>query len=161
MTKTNKHAGFLNESMKSVKSGTTRDLAPTASAPQGARTDARTGITSFIRGSSKRVITSSGLESEGVSLELHNVFPAERNDSIAADHLIALFPGHAWRGEVAVSQGRFVPHSYYAEAIHLFPAGPIPASLWRNAHGRIQRLRGSPMVQSPICHCSIPNLRGS
>jgi hypothetical protein len=80
------------------------------------------------------VITSSGLEWEGVSLELHNVLPAERNDSIAADHLIALFTGHVWRGEVAVSQGRFVPHSYYAEAIHLFPAGPIPASLWRNAH---------------------------
>jgi hypothetical protein len=127
MTKTNKHAGFLNESMKSVKSGTTRDLAPTASAPQGARADARTGITSFIRGSSNRVITSSGLEWEGVSLELHNVFPAERNDSIAADHLIALSTGHVWRGEVAVSQGRFVPHSYYAGAIHLFPAGPIPA----------------------------------
>jgi hypothetical protein len=102
MTKTNKHAGFLNESMKSVKSGTTRDLAPTASAPQGARADARMGITSFIRGSSNRVITSSGLEWEGVSLELHNVFPAERNDSIAADHLIALSTGHVWRGEVAV-----------------------------------------------------------
>jgi hypothetical protein len=66
MTKTNKHVGFLNESMKSVKSGTTRDLALTASAPQGARADARTGITSFIRGSSNRVITSSGLEWEGV-----------------------------------------------------------------------------------------------
>ena len=102
-------------------------MALTASAPQGARADARTGITSFIRGSSNRVITSSGLEWEGVSLELHNVFPAERNDSIAADHLIALFTGHVWRGEVAVSQGRFVPHSYYAGAIHLFPAGPIPA----------------------------------
>jgi hypothetical protein len=35
MTKTNKHSGFLNESMKSVKSGATRDLALTASAPQG------------------------------------------------------------------------------------------------------------------------------
>jgi len=127
MTRANKHAGFLNESMKSVKSGTTRDLALTAFAPQGAKSDARTGITSFIRGSSKRVITSSGLKWEGVSLELHDVFPAERNDSIAADHLIALFTGHVWRGEVAVSQGRFVPHSYYAGAIHLFPAGPIPA----------------------------------
>jgi AraC family transcriptional regulator len=127
MTKTNKHAGFLNESMKSVKSGTTRDLALTASAPQGARADTRTGITSFIRGSSNRVITSSGLEWEGVSLELHNVFPAERNDSIAADHLIALSTGHVWRGEVAVSRGRFVPHSYYAGAVNLFPAGPIPA----------------------------------
>jgi len=127
MTKSNKHAGFLNESMKSVRSGTTRDSSLTASAPQGARANARTAITSFIRGSSKRVITSSGLEWEGVSLELHDVFPAERNDSIAADHLIALFTGHMWRGEVAVSQGGFVPHSYYAGAIHLFPAGPIPA----------------------------------
>ena len=127
MTKTNKHAGFLNESMKSVRSGKTRDLALTASAPQGARADARTGITSFMRGSSNRMITSSGLGWEGVSLELHNVLPAERNDSIAADHLIALFTGHVWRGEVAVSQGRFVPRSYYAGAIHLFPAGPIPA----------------------------------
>ena len=127
MTKTNKRPSFLRESMKSVKSGTTRDLALTTSAPQGARADAPTGITSFIRGSSNRVITSSGLEWEGVSLELHDVFPAERNDSIAADHLIALFTGHVWRGEVAVSQGRFVPHSYYAGAIHLFPAGPIPA----------------------------------
>ena len=127
MAKTNKHADFLNESMRSVGSGTTRDLALTASVAQGARMDAGTGITSFIRGSSKRVITSSGLEWEGVSVELHNVFPAERNDSIAADHLIALFTGHVWRGEVAVSQGRFVPRSYYAGAIHLFPAGPIPA----------------------------------
>ena len=127
MTKTHKHAGFLDKSMKSVKSGTTRDLALTASAPQGARTDARTGITSFIRGSSNRVITSSGLEWEGVFLEAHNTFPAERNDSIAADHLIALLTGHVWRGERAVSQGRFVRYSYYAGAIHLFPAGPIPA----------------------------------
>jgi AraC family transcriptional regulator len=127
MTKTNKHAVFLNESMNSVKFGTTRDLAPAASAPQEARADARAGITSFIRGSSKRVITSSGLEWGGVSLELHDVFPAERNDSIVADHLIALFTGHVWRGEVAVSQGCFVPHSYYAGAIHLFPAGLIPA----------------------------------
>lgn len=127
MTKANKLGGFLNESMKSVKSGTTRDLALTASAPQGARTDVRTGITSFIRGSSSRVITSSGLEWEGVSLELHNASPAERNDSIAADHLIALLTGHVWRGETAVSQGRFVPYSYYAGAVHLLPAGPIPA----------------------------------
>jgi hypothetical protein len=44
MTKTIKLAGFLNESIKSVKSGTTGDLALTASAPQGARTDARTGL---------------------------------------------------------------------------------------------------------------------
>ena len=161
MTKANKHAGFLKESMTSVKSGTTRDLALTACAPQRASTDAGTGITSFIRGSSKRLITSSGLEWEGVSLELHNVFQSKRNDSIADDHRIALFTGHVWRGEVAVSQGRFVTRSYYAGAIHLFPAGPIPASLWRNAHGRIQRLRGSPMVQSPMCRCSIPNLRGS
>jgi hypothetical protein len=35
MTKTNKHAGFLNESMKSVKSGTTRDLAPRPPRPKG------------------------------------------------------------------------------------------------------------------------------
>jgi hypothetical protein len=71
MTKANKHAGFLKESMTSVNSGTTRDLARTACAPQRASTDAGTGITSFIRGSSKRLITSSGLEWEGVSLELH------------------------------------------------------------------------------------------
>jgi hypothetical protein len=139
MTKANKHAGFLKESMTSVKSGTTRDLARTACAPQRASTDAGTGITSFIRGTSKRLITSSGLEWEGVSLELHNVFPSKRNDSIADDHRIALSTGHVWRGEVAVSQGSFVTRSYYAGAIHLFPAGPIPASLWRNAHGRIQR----------------------
>jgi AraC family transcriptional regulator len=73
------------------------------------------------------MITSSGLGWEGVLMEAHNTFPAERNDSIAADHLIALFTGHVSRGETAVSQGRFIPYSYYAGAIHLLPAGPIPA----------------------------------
>src|SRR5260370_8064362 len=121
MTKANKHAGFLNESMKSVRSGTTRDLALTASAPQGARADASTGITSFIRGSSNRVITSSGLEWEGVSLELHNALPPERNDSIAADHLFVLSTGPVWRGGGAESQARFAPHSYSPAALHRFP----------------------------------------
>src|SRR5258706_6857539 len=116
-----------NKSMRSVNSGEKREIARAASTPADARADVLTGINSFVRGSSNRLITSSGLGWKGVSVELHDASPAERNDSISAHHLIGLFTGHVSRGECSLSQGRFFPYSYHPGAINLFPAGPIPA----------------------------------
>jgi AraC family transcriptional regulator len=110
-----------------MNSGENREIALAASPLGDARVDVLTGINSLVRRSSNRLISSRGLGWKGVSLELHNASPADRNDSLSADHLIALFTDHVSRGESSVWRGRFVPYSHHSAAIHLFPAGSIPA----------------------------------
>jgi AraC family transcriptional regulator len=98
-----------------------------ASTFNGARADVLTGIHSFVRGSSNRLISSSGLGWTGVSLEVHDASPTEKKEVISADHIIVLFTGHASRGEKS-SQGRCVPYSYDPGAMNIYPAGPLPAA---------------------------------
>jgi AraC family transcriptional regulator len=87
----------------------------------------RSGIDALIRGSSKRLVSSQRLEWQGIRLELHHASPAERAESISADHLIAVITNHVARGESLISAGRFRPYSYFPGTINLFPVGPIPA----------------------------------
>jgi AraC family transcriptional regulator len=104
-----------------------RATAQVASTSADSKADPLTGINSLIRGSSVRLISSSGLGWGGVLLELHDASPAVRSDSLSADHIVALFTDHVSRGETAISPSRFVPYSYQPGAINLFPVGPIPA----------------------------------
>jgi AraC family transcriptional regulator len=92
-----------------------------------ASTSVFSGISALVRGSSTRLIASSGLEWGGVSLELHDASPVERYESVSADHLISVIVDHPSSGETSLSSGRFVPYLYHPGAINLFPAGPIPA----------------------------------
>ena len=85
------------------------------------------GISALVRGSSTRLIASSGLEWAGISLELHDASPVERNESVSSDHLISVIVDHPSTGETSLSSGRFVPYIYHPGAINLLPAGPIPA----------------------------------
>ncbi len=115
-----------NKSTKIVNSGERKETAPADSQLGDTGADVLTGINSFIRGPSNRLITSSGLGWKGISLEAHNAPPGERNDLVSADHLIALWTDVA-RGEGPVSQGRLVPYSFHPGATNLFPAGPLAA----------------------------------
>jgi AraC family transcriptional regulator len=98
-----------------------------ASSVDVATTGMCSGIGALVRGSSTRLIASSGLEWTGISLELHDASPVERYESVSADHLISVFVDHPSSGETSLSSGRFVPYIYHPGAINLFPAGPIPA----------------------------------
>lgn len=92
-----------------------------------ANTGVFSGISALVRGSSTRLIASSGLEWAGISLELHDAFPGERYESVSADHLVSVVVDHTSSGETSLSSGRFVPYAYHPGTINLFPVGPIPA----------------------------------
>jgi hypothetical protein len=80
---------FSNGLMKRVNSGENREIALAPSSP--ARANVLSGINCFIRGSSNRLFSSSGFGWKGFTPELHKDSPAERNDSISSNHVIALF----------------------------------------------------------------------
>ena len=110
--------------MDTIKSANVVPSAPMS----GAEGDALTAIKFFVRGSSTQLLSSRGLGWEGVSLELHNAAPAEREESISGGHhIVTLLMDYVSRGETAISSRRFAPYSYHPGAINLIPAGPIPA----------------------------------
>lgn len=88
-----------------------------------------TGIESFIRGSSNRLITSRDLGWAAVSLEAYDTPPGERDETASADHLISLYNGSS-RVEIPTAPRGFAPYNFHPGAINILPAGPISA--WRS-----------------------------
>jgi AraC family transcriptional regulator len=91
------------------------------------RSPALAAIDAYVRGFSTQLCSSSKLQWDGVYLEHHRKFTAERSESVSPHHLIALFTSHVSRGEREVAKGRRLPYSCPPGTINLFPAGPIGA----------------------------------
>jgi AraC family transcriptional regulator len=84
-------------------------------------------INSYIPDKSTILISSADLVWKEISLELHDVLPGRNEESVSADHLIALFIDRVASGEISHSRNHTVPYTVRPGDINLFPAGPIPA----------------------------------
>ena len=91
------------------------------------RAPALAAIDAYVRGFSKLLCTSNKLGWDGVHLEHHTKFTAERGESVSPQHVIALFTDNVSRGETVTAKGSRLPYSFSPGAINLFPAGPISA----------------------------------
>jgi AraC family transcriptional regulator len=82
-------------------------------------------IGAYVRGFSTRLCSSGKLRWDGVYLEHHRKFPAERSESLSPQHVVVLFTDHVSRGESVAATQRRLSYSYPPGTINLFPAGPI------------------------------------
>jgi AraC family transcriptional regulator len=96
-----------------------RESLETQSAPGPSSIDA------YVRGFSTRLSSSDNLRWDGVYLEHHRKFPAERSESLSPQHVVVLFTNNVSRGESVATTRRSLSYSYPPGTINLFPAGPI------------------------------------
>jgi AraC family transcriptional regulator len=82
-------------------------------------------IDAYVRGFSTRLSSSDKLRWDGVYLEHHRKFPAERSESLSPQHVVVLFTDHVSRGESVLATEHRLSYSYPPGTINLFPVGPI------------------------------------
>jgi AraC family transcriptional regulator len=87
----------------------------------------------FLRGPSRRGLSSSGLGWKGVLLEEHGTEPGEYPQTVSQHHIIGMSCGPLTTGEYTNEKGVYVPYTKYTGRFTFMPAGVIPAV---RPHGR-------------------------
>ena len=81
----------------------------------------------FLRGPSRRGISSLGLGWKGVLIEEHGTEPGEYPQTISHHHIVCMSRGPRTTGEYANEKGVYVPYTKYTGRFTFMPAGVIPA----------------------------------
>ena len=91
----------------------------------------------FLRGPSRRGLSSSGLGWKSVLVEEHATEPGEYPQTISQHHIIGMSCGPRSTGEYANEKGRYVPYTKYTGRFTFMPAGVIPAVRPHSRHNFI------------------------
>jgi AraC family transcriptional regulator len=81
----------------------------------------------FLRGPSRRGISSSGLGWKGFLIEEHTTDAGEYPETISEHHMIGMWRGARSTGEYANEKGIYIPYTKYPGRFTFMPAGIIPA----------------------------------
>jgi AraC family transcriptional regulator len=113
------------------------------------------GINAFVRGSSNCVVSSSKLAWNGISLEVHDCLPGEKDATDGADHLIVLFAGFS-RCEKADSLGHYVPYTFGPGLMNVYYPGLLgPCRLFTRTRTTVCAL-GSKFIEDLSSELNLP-----
>lgn len=84
-------------------------------------------FSAFLRGPSRRGLSSSGLGWEGILVEEHTTEPGEYPQTVSQHHLIGMSCGPRSGGEYANEKGIYIPYTKWTGRFTFMPAGMIPA----------------------------------